>query len=87
MVTANLDSYFVLFARKPRISRPPTPFTCDWIAARESVRQLAALRPFTIGSGHGVPMSGEHVARELAGFAENFPIPERGRYVQSPAAG
>jgi glyoxylase-like metal-dependent hydrolase (beta-lactamase superfamily II) len=85
VVTANLDSFFDVLTRKQQISRPPAPFTPDWAAARESVRQLAALRPITLASGHGVPMTGEHVARELAEFAENFAIPERGRYAKAAA--
>ncbi len=83
--TVNLDSLLAVLAGKPRVSRPPTPSTCDWKAARASVRLLDALNPLTFGCGHGTPMSGADAADELVEFAYHFPIPSHGRYVREPA--
>lgn len=83
--TVDVDSAIQLVMQQPRISRPPAPFTCDWEAARESVRSLAKLEPAIVGCGHGKPMSGSEVAIELQDLAANFPMPDHGRYVPEPA--
>lgn len=83
--TVNLDSLFAIVTKRQQISRPPTPSTIDWAAARESVQRLAALKPFTLACGHGTPMSGNQAALDFADFARKFPIPSRGRYVTEPA--
>ena len=83
--TVNMDSFFAIVAKRQQVSRPPTPITCDWGAARESVQRLATLKPFTLACGHGTPMSGNQAALEFADFARNFPIPSHGRYVTEPA--
>ena len=83
--TMDVDSPIELVLKNPRISRPPAPFTCDWEAARDSVRSLAKLEPATVGCGHGKPMSGSEVAIELKDLAANFPMPDHGRYIPEPA--
>ena len=83
--TVNLDSLPALLTRRPEISRPPTPFTCDWTAAGQSVKLLASFIPFTVGCGHGRPMSGPNIALDLNSFADSFTPPAHGRYVGSPA--
>jgi len=83
--TVDVDSPLALATKQSQISRPPAPFTCDWVRARESVRLLAKFRPEVVGCGHGEPMSGPDVRRELNDFAVNFPMPEHGRYVPEPA--
>ena len=83
--TVNLDSFFAIITRRTRISRPPTPFTCDWEAAAASVRKLDALNPLTLACGHGIPMSGAAAAYEFEDFAARFPVPSHGRYVGYPA--
>jgi len=85
LTTVNLDSFFAAIVNHRHIWRPPTPFTPDWVQARESIRLLAALQPTTIGSGHGLPVSGDKAVLELAELATNFPMPVTGRYVQEPA--
>ncbi len=50
-----------------------------------SVEFLAGLRPSVLGCGHGVPMSGPVVARQLSELAKNFPAPKHGRYAWQPA--
>lgn len=83
--TVNLDSLPALLTKKPEISLPPPPFTCDWTAAALSVHLLASLRPFTVGCGHGRPLAGPNIAPDLRRFADSFTPPAHGRYVGSPA--
>ncbi len=83
--TVNLDSLPALLTKRPEISRPATPFTCDWPAAAQSVQRLASLHPFTLGCGHGRPMSGPNIAQDLNRFADSFTPPAHGRYVGRPA--
>jgi len=83
--TVNLDSLLALLTKKPEISLPPTPFTCDWTAADQSVQLLASFNPFTLGCGHGRPLAGPDVAPDLNRFADEFTPPAHGRYVGSPA--
>lgn len=85
VTTMNLDSFFASALKVRRVCGPPAPFTPDWVTARESVKYLAELRPHSIGSGHGVPMSGSGVVVQLAELATSFPIPVKGRYVREPA--
>lgn len=85
MATADLDSWLGVLTMNPVISRPVTPFTYDWTAARTSVQSLASLNPFVIAAGHGDPIAGPRVADELARFAREFTPPEHGRYVPEAA--
>ncbi len=85
VVTMDLDSPLGMITRAPKISRPPASFTYDWAEAHRSVALLAGLSPLHIGSGHGVPMSGETVAQGIAALAADFPVPAHGRYAQQPA--
>ena len=83
VATMNLDNIIEIFTRPPKLCRPPAPATYDWQQARDSVQQLAALKPFLVAAGHGVPMGGASDA--LQQLADHFPIPEHGRYVSEPA--
>lgn len=83
--TVNSDSLNSLLTKKPEISRPATPITCDWDAARTSVERLAGLAPRAVGCGHGVPLGGPRLAGNLQRFAAEFTPPAHGRYVPSPA--
>lgn len=83
--TVDLDSLLALLTKKPQISLPPTPFTCDWEAARTSVQSLADLNPAVVGCGHGRPRAYPNLASDLRFFAENFTPPAHGRYIGSPA--
>jgi glyoxylase-like metal-dependent hydrolase (beta-lactamase superfamily II) len=85
LTTVNLDSLIATATRKQRVWRPPTPSTADWVAAAESVKNLAELWPLTIACGHGRPMSGDSAVVQLAELATNFPFPSHGRYVREPA--
>lgn len=82
LATCDLQSWVKAPLWVREIARPPLPFTPDWEAARASVEKLAALQPFTIGAGHGTPMTGENVSGDLHELAQSFPVPppEGGRY-------
>ncbi len=84
-VTMNQDSPWGVVSGQPTIYRPPNYYTCDWAQARESVRRLAELEPWTAATGHGHPMRGPEVAAQLTALAEQFPVPRQGRYVGHPA--
>lgn len=63
---------------------PPAYFTTDWAGAWDSVRRLEALRPEVAITGHGRPMRGEDLRRQLKELAEGFDvlaIPDQGKYV------
>lgn len=85
VTTVDVDSYIDMATKKQKVCRPPTPFTCDWESARESVERLAELNPRVLAAGHGVPISGFKAAEQLQKLAEDFPIPEHGRYVREAA--
>jgi hypothetical protein len=63
-------------------------YTPDWVAARDSLRRLAELRPSIAGTGHGVPMEGDELRNGLDMLALDFDdiaVPRQGRYVHEPA--
>jgi glyoxylase-like metal-dependent hydrolase (beta-lactamase superfamily II) len=59
-----------LHIKSKKISGPPWFTTWNWQAARESVAVLAALEPQVVAPGHGIPLSGSEVSRELRNFAD-----------------
>src|ERR1700726_74211 len=67
--TVNMDSWSGLLTAKQRLSRPPTPYTFDWEAARSSVKHLADLRPNTVGCSHGIPISDSDLPERMQSFA------------------
>ncbi len=85
LLTVNPDSLVAVLTRRRQLSRPPTPITCDWTAARASVECLARLRPVTVASGHGLPVQGGEWADRLADFAARCQGPAHGRYAHEPA--
>jgi glyoxylase-like metal-dependent hydrolase (beta-lactamase superfamily II) len=76
-----------LLQRPTLVWRPPAYFTPDWPSARRSVETLAALEPETLLTGHGRPMSGSDMRRQLRDLADRFEhyMPASGRYVPYPA--
>jgi glyoxylase-like metal-dependent hydrolase (beta-lactamase superfamily II) len=88
--TTKQESFLAVATQRPELHGPPSYFTTDWNAARDSVRRLAALRPMVIAPGHGQPMAGEDALRALHTLAEQFDTiarPEHGRYVEHPTRG
>lgn len=88
IVTTKQESAFSALIQRPQtVRRPPAYFTIDWQAAADSVRRLANLNPDIIAAGHGLPMRGEQMRRELRRLAENFEqiaVPAHSRYADEP---
>jgi glyoxylase-like metal-dependent hydrolase (beta-lactamase superfamily II) len=87
-VTTRQESVLSVLTQRLEMNGPPRYFTPDWDAARDSVRKLWDLRPFVAATGHGVPMRGAALARDLQNLSENFDQiarPAHGRYVEKPA--
>lgn len=87
--TTKQESFLAVAKQKPELHGPPAYYTPDWDAARESVRQLAALCPRTIAPGHGLAMCGDEVAEQLQKLSINFDhiaIPDHGKYVHKTTA-
>ncbi len=86
-VTTRQESALSALTWRAEVWRPPAYFTQDWGAARDSVRTLAELRPEVAATGHGPPMRGEELRRELDRLATHFGqyMPADGRYVRRPA--
>ena len=85
LATMDVDSWQPTFVQKPHFTTVGMPFICDWHAAQSSVWHLASLQPRVIACGHGAPLSGANLPQQFAAFAEEFPLPSTGRYVQQGA--
>jgi glyoxylase-like metal-dependent hydrolase (beta-lactamase superfamily II) len=83
--TTHHDSVPSVLLGIPKISRAGTPFNYDWQEAKRSVELLADLEPAAIGCGHGPVIKGPEAAAGLRHLADNYPIPEHGRYINEPA--
>ncbi|MPN62687.1 hypothetical protein SDC9_210440 [bioreactor metagenome] len=73
-----------MFSQDREVNGPPQYFTTDWQAAWQSVRNLEALNPSVVITGHGQPIAGDKLAAELKKLAKEFDrqaIPPQGRYV------
>ncbi|MFC4425148.1 MBL fold metallo-hydrolase [Deinococcus navajonensis] len=73
--------------RPTAVQGPPAYYTPNWDAARESVRDLAALEPDLGATGHGHPMAGPDLTASLHRLARNFDEaarPVRGWYLSHP---
>lgn len=87
-VTTRQESFFGAVFKPQAVHGPPAYFTTDWGAAEASVRRLAELRPEVAATGHGVPMAGAELRRQLTRLANEFgrlAVPGDGRYVRRPA--
>ncbi|MHA6249899.1 MBL fold metallo-hydrolase [Pontibacter sp. CAU 1760] len=86
--TRNAESTIAVLTEKRKVHGPPTYYTPDWAAAHHSVAALAELNPEVAASGHGMPMVGQDLKRQLDDLAKNFwavAVPNKGRYVHQPA--
>jgi glyoxylase-like metal-dependent hydrolase (beta-lactamase superfamily II) len=77
VVTIDLNSLqgafsWMLHFSKQKISGPPRYSTWNWRKAKESVAILSKLKPRMLGTGHGVPMTGDGTTIALQAFAERF---------------
>lgn len=87
-VTTKAESALSTAFQKKMVSGPPAYATTDWVAAYESVKKLLLLQPEVAATGHGKPMYGIELLRQLYDLYEHFDevaIPEKGRYVNEPA--
>lgn len=87
-VTTKAESAIYSFTHMNHLSGPPKYFTPNWASAKLSVMKLAALDPEVIATGHGKPMKGLEMRRELNNLSRHFDqlsVPAQGRYVNEPA--
>lgn len=87
-ITTNQESAYSVMVQEPQMHGPPKYFTPDWVAAAQSVRLLAGLDPQLVVTGHGRAMRGDEMREALQILARDFEtiaVPEKGRYVESPA--
>lgn len=87
-VTTMQESVLAVATQKQFVCGPPKYFTPDWGSAARSVRELAALEPNVVATGHGRAMYGEEARKELHKLARNFwrlGMPATGRYVKEAA--
>jgi len=88
-ITTNGESAMnAVFLQTKKISRPPAYFTPDWQAANDSIKNLVLLSPETVATGHGKPMSGTEMRRQLHYLHEHFYdefVPYHGRYAYEAA--
>jgi glyoxylase-like metal-dependent hydrolase (beta-lactamase superfamily II) len=85
VTTTRQESAMAVATQRLALHGPPAYFTTDWDAARWSVQRLAATRVETLLSGHGQPMHGAEMRRDLRDLADHFDErarPRRGRYVE-----
>lgn len=85
ITTVRQENVRAVWRQTPEVRPPPAYFTIDWRLAYRSMRELAALDPGLVATGHGVPMGGailrDQLSTLLAEFAERG-LPSRGRYVR-----
>jgi glyoxylase-like metal-dependent hydrolase (beta-lactamase superfamily II) len=89
LTTTTQELLFSVGTQQQELHGPPAYFTIDWERARRSVVALAGLQPAALAGGHGEPMNGTSVGRELAALAREFDRrerPKRGRYVDQPVS-
>jgi glyoxylase-like metal-dependent hydrolase (beta-lactamase superfamily II) len=72
VVTTRQESTLNVLLQREVVSRPPAYFTPDWDAAGRSVRVIAAFEPEVLATGHGRPMCGPSMRRELHDLADRF---------------
>jgi glyoxylase-like metal-dependent hydrolase (beta-lactamase superfamily II) len=72
LVTVKLNSVWGFLLQQQGLSGPPWYTTWSWSAAKESIAALARLEPRVLAGGHGIPMSGPGIAREVRAFADHF---------------
>lgn len=88
MVTTMQESVLAVITQKKYVGGPPKYFTPDWGAAATSARELAALEPNVLVTGHGQAMYGDEARKEMHKLVREFwkwGIPAQGRYVKEAA--
>jgi glyoxylase-like metal-dependent hydrolase (beta-lactamase superfamily II) len=72
VVTTRQESTIDVMTQREVVSRPPAYFTPDWETAGRSVRAIAAWEPELLATGHGRPMRGPEMRRQLHDLADHF---------------
>ena len=88
IVTTKQESIYGVATQVEIMSGPPRYFTPDWGSAASSVKELAALEPNIIATGHGHSLYGESARKRLHKLSKDFWVlgmPLKGRYVKEPA--
>lgn len=83
-VTVKQESLYKVMTQEMEINGPPRYLTTDWMAAKESVEKLAALKPVVAVTGHGKPVYGAELSDGLEKLVQEFDqraIPDYGRFV------
>ncbi|NCC93826.1 MAG: MBL fold metallo-hydrolase [Opitutae bacterium] len=75
LLTVDLNSVrgmasWMLRRSRQRVAGPPWYSTWNWRSAMVSIAALAALEPSVLGPGHGTPLAGAPLARQLQAFAD-----------------
>jgi Zn-dependent hydrolases, including glyoxylases len=86
--TTKQESLTAALTQRAEIHGPPMYFTPDWGNARDSVRRLADYGARAAITGHGPPMGGDKLQRELRRLSLHFDEwarPAHGRYRTRPA--
>jgi glyoxylase-like metal-dependent hydrolase (beta-lactamase superfamily II) len=89
VTTTGQESVFSILTQTQELHGPPAYFTIDWEKARRSAAAIALLQPLVLAPGHGEPMHGPTVPRDLVAVARDFDRgerPRRGRYVSRPVS-
>lgn len=71
-ITTAQESAYAVLTQKMELHGPPMYYTEDWEAAKESVRDLSALEPELVVTGHGRAMQGAEMRRALHALSDNF---------------
>lgn len=83
-ITVKQDSLYKVLIQEKELNGPPRYLTTDWQAAWDSVKKLEGLHPSIAITGHGLPMSGEDLTKNLQRLVREFDriaIPDYGKYV------
>jgi glyoxylase-like metal-dependent hydrolase (beta-lactamase superfamily II) len=86
-VTTKQESLLSVITQAQAVFGPPKYFTHDWEAAEASVKRLAELEPLIAATGHGMPMRGPELEKQLDALARDFrhlAVPPNGRYAHEP---
>jgi glyoxylase-like metal-dependent hydrolase (beta-lactamase superfamily II) len=88
VTTTKQESVIAVATQRREIHGPPAYFTQDWRSAGDSVGRIAALEPEILATGHGEPLAGPDMRRDLRALAARFEaveVPSMGRYSAEPA--
>jgi glyoxylase-like metal-dependent hydrolase (beta-lactamase superfamily II) len=86
-ITTGQESVYQVAVQNLEMHGPPRYFTPDWDAAERSVKQLAALKPEMVISGHGAAAAGAGMRKALDTLADRFreiAVPPKMKFAREP---